>query len=222
MPVSGAGHVRRRFGHQRHAAGGARDPRPGRRSGGDRRRRMPSTSVAHEHEPQSGPARLHGAWGYGAANGIFAMHTAALHGDVWRQARGLRPARRGPAQNALLNPNALFKVPLTLEEYLTPALSPIRFTSYDCVYPCCGADAVVLASAKGRERLSVPKVRLLGGGEIHNYPANDIYALSAGWETFSRAQCTRKPMASGDIDFRATYDDYPVMEFIQLEAGASR
>ena len=159
-----------------------------------------------------------GPWGYGAANGIFAMHTR-LYMDQFGATREdfgrLAVAQR---ENALLNPNALFyNQPLTLSEYLNARVIADPVHLYDCVYPCCGADAVVLASAQTAERLSVPKVRILGGGEIHNYPANEIYALCAGWETFRDRMYAQAGFGPRDMHFAQLYDDYPVMEFIQLE-----
>lgn len=158
-----------------------------------------------------------GPWGYGAANGVFALHTrlymeryGATREDFGRFCIALR-------ENALLNPNALFDTPLTMADYLDarPIAEPIHL--FDCVHPCCGADAVILASEAVAARLDVPKVRMLGGGAIHNYPAHDIYAMSAGWETYRDRMFGQAGCGPGDLDFVQLYDDYPVMSFIQLE-----
>ena len=159
-----------------------------------------------------------GPWGYGAANGVFAMHTR-LYMDRFGATREdfgrLAVAQR---ENAQKNPNALFcGTPLTMQQYLEARVIADPIHLYDCVYPCCGADAVVLASARTAERLAGPKVRILGGGEIHNYPAHDIYALSAGWETFRDRMYAQAGCGPRDLHFAQLYDDYPVMEFIQLE-----
>lgn len=158
-----------------------------------------------------------GPWGYGAANGVFALHTRLYmetYGATREDFGRLCVAQR---QNALLNPNALFKVPLTMEDYLgaRPIADPIHL--FDCVHPCSGADAVVLASEAVARSLSAPKVRILGGGAIHNYPATNIYALTVGLETFRDRMYALAGCGPGDMDFVQLYDDYPVMEFIQLE-----
>ena len=155
--------------------------------------------------------------GFGGANGMFALHTR-LYMERWGATRedfgkfciSLR-------DNALLNPNALFKTPLSIEDYLDarPIADPLRL--YDCVLPCVGGDCVVLASERLAERLAVPLVRILSGGEYHNYPAESIYALSAGWAGFSRRMYDRAGVGPRDMDFAQLYDDYPVMAFIQLE-----
>ena len=158
-----------------------------------------------------------GLWGYGAANGVFALQTRVYmqrYGTTREDFGRLCIAQR---QNAMANPNALLRTPLTMDEYLNarPIADPLRL--YDCVLPCCGADAVVLASEAVAAKLNVPKVRMLGAGEIHNTPAHDIYASSGGWETFRDRMWRQAGVAPTDMDFVQLYDDYPVMEFTQLE-----
>ena len=158
-----------------------------------------------------------GPWGYGAANGVFALHTR-----LYMETFGVKREDFGriciaQRRNAMLNPNALLRAPMTMEDYLGARLIADPLRLFDCVLPCCGADAVVLVSEDVASRLDVPRVRLMGGGEIHNYPAADIYAFSAGWETFRDRMWSQAGCGPKDMDFVQLYDDYPVMEFVQLE-----
>ena len=158
-----------------------------------------------------------GPWGYGAANGVFALHTR-VYMDAFGTTREdfgrLCIAQR---RNAGLNPNALLRAPLTMGDYLDARLIADPLRLYDCVLPCCGADAVVMVGEDMARRLPGPKVRLIGGGEMHHYPADDIYALSAGFETFRDRMWEQAGCGPADMNFVQLYDDYPVMEFIQLE-----
>jgi acetyl-CoA acetyltransferase len=156
-------------------------------------------------------------YGFGGANGMFALHTRLYmerHGATREDFGRLAIAQRC---NALLNPNALFKVPLSMDEYLNarPIAEPLHL--FDCVLPCCGGDAIVLASEKVAKQLHVPLVQILGGGELHNYPVNDIYRLPGGWDGFSEDMYRQAKCGPEDMDFAQLYDDYPVMEFTQLE-----
>ncbi len=156
-------------------------------------------------------------YGFGGANGMFALHTRVYmerYGTTREDFGRLAIAQR---DNALLNPNALFKVPLSMDEYLNarPIAEPLH--PFDCVLPCCGGDAVVLASERVAAKLNVPLVRILGGGEIHNCPINDIYRLPGGWSEFSEDMYRQAGRGPEEMDFAQLYDDYPVMEFIQLE-----
>lgn len=155
--------------------------------------------------------------GFGGANGMFALHTrlymeryGATREDFGRFCIGLRA-------NALLNPNALFKVPLTMADYLNAKqiADPLRL--YDCVMPCVGGDAIVLVSERIAQSLAGPTLRILASEEIHNSPANDAYTVPGGWEGFADRLYQRAACRPEDLHFAQLYDDYPVMCFVQLE-----
>jgi acetyl-CoA acetyltransferase len=83
-------------------------------------------------------------YGSGGPNSIFAFITAAYmraHGATREDFGRICVAQRA---NALKNPNALFKVPLTLEQYMDarPISEPIHL--FDCVMPCAGAEAFLV------------------------------------------------------------------------------
>jgi acetyl-CoA acetyltransferase len=155
--------------------------------------------------------------GFGGANGMFALHTRLYmerHGarreDFGRFCIALR-------ENALLNPNALFKQPLSMDAYLNAKqiADPLRL--YDCVMPCVGGDAIVLASERIAASLKGPSVRILSAEEIHNFPANDPYTVPGGWSGLSERLYARAGIRPDQLDFAQLYDDYPVMAFVQLE-----
>lgn len=155
--------------------------------------------------------------GFGGANGMFALHTrlymerhGATREDFGRFCIGLR-------ENGLLNPNSLFKQPLTMEAYLNAKqiADPLRL--YDCVMPCVGGDAVVLASETVAARLAGPTLRILAAEELHNFPANDPYRVPGGWSGLSDRLYERAGVTARQMDFAQLYDDYPVMAFVQLE-----
>lgn len=155
--------------------------------------------------------------GFGGANGMFALHTRLYmerHGataeDFGRFCIGLR-------ENALRNPNALFKEALSMDAYLNAKriADPLRL--YDCVMPCVGGDAIVLASEKTAARLGKPSVRILAAEEIHNFPANDPYGVPGGWSGLSDRLYEKAGVRPADMHFAQLYDDYPVMAFVQLE-----
>ena len=155
--------------------------------------------------------------GFGGANGMFALHTrlymeryGATREDFGRFCIALR-------QNALRNPNALFKEPLTMDAYLNARqiADPLRL--YDCVLPCVGGDAIVLASEGVAEKLPGPTLRILAAAEIHNYPANDVYELPGGWAGLADRLYTQAGVGPESLQLAQVYDDYPVMSFVQLE-----
>ena len=164
-------------------------------------------SVANYMSPQ----------GFGGANGMFALHTrlymerhGATREDFGRFCIALR-------SNALRNPNALFKEPLTMEAYLDARRIADPLCLYDCVLPCVGGDAIVLVSERIARTLPGPALRILAAEEMHNAPANDVYRIPGGWDRFAERLYARAGCGPGDLHFAQLYDDYPVMCFVQME-----
>ncbi len=119
--------------------------------------------------------------------------------------------------NALKFEHALFKKPLTLEEYLAarPIADPLHL--FDCVMPCAGADAFLVLSEERAKALGLRYARLLGTIERHNAFASDPVQMRAGWALDRSDLYQQAGTAPDDMDFVQTYDDYPVITLMQLE-----
>ena len=159
-----------------------------------------------------------GPYGFGGPNGIFALHTRLYMEQFGARREDFGKLVIAQRANALLNPNALFKTPLSMEEYLNARLIAEPLRLYDCVLPCTGGDCVILAREDLVPSSARPRVRLLGGGEMHNFPADDVFALRGGWELFRDRMYDHAGCGPAEMDFVQIYDDYPVMEFVQLES----
>ena len=156
-------------------------------------------------------------YGAGGPNASFAFLTAhymRTYGATREDFGKLCVAQRA---NALKYPHALFKKPLTLEEYLSarPIAEPLRL--FDCVMPCAGAEAFLVLSADRARSLNVPYARLLGAVERHNAFPSDPIQMRAGWALEREALYAQAGVGTGDIDFVETYDDYPVIAVMQFE-----
>jgi len=83
--------------------------------------------------------------------------------------------------NALRNPNALFKKPLALEEYMAarPIADPLHL--FDCVMPCAGAEAFLVLREERARALGLPHAHVRGAIERHNAYADDPVMLRGGW-----------------------------------------
>jgi acetyl-CoA acetyltransferase len=119
--------------------------------------------------------------------------------------------------NALRVPHALFKKPLSMDEYLAarPIAEPLHL--FDCVMPCAGAEAfLVMSEAKAREK-GLPFAKVLAAVERHNAFPDDPIQMRAGWALERDELYAQAGAAPGDMDFVQTYDDYPVISAMQLE-----
>lgn len=156
-------------------------------------------------------------YGSGGPNSIFAMITAnymrtygATREDFGRIAVDQRT-------NALRNPNALFKKPLTLDEYMGARAISDPIHLFDCVMPCAGAEAFLVMREERARELGLPHALVRGAIERHNAYSEDAVMVRGGWRMDRDdlyAQAGAKP---ADVDFIQTYDDYPVIVMMQFE-----
>jgi len=156
-------------------------------------------------------------YGSGGPNSIFAFITAHYMRTFGATREDFGRICVAQRTNALQNPNALFKVPLTLEQYLDarPISDPIHL--FDCVMPCAGADAFLVMRDEVARDFGLKHALLRGAIERHNAYADDPVLVRGGWlvdrdELYAQADAT-----PGDIDFVQTYDDYPVVVMLQFE-----
>ncbi|WHZ10949.1 MAG: hypothetical protein OJF60_001388 [Burkholderiaceae bacterium] len=156
-------------------------------------------------------------YGSGGPNSIFAFITAnymrtfgATREDFGRIAVAQR-------SNALKNPNALFKKPLTLDEYIAARAISDPIHLFDCVMPCAGAEAFLVMSDERARALGLPHVLLRGAIERHNAFSDDPVMVCGGWRVDRDDLYAQAGVRPGDIGFVQTYDDYPVIVMLQFE-----
>ena len=156
-------------------------------------------------------------YGSGGPNSIFAFITEndmRTYGATREDFGLIAVSQRA---NALKNPNALFKKPLSMQEYMDarPISDPIHL--FDCVMPCAGAEAfLVMREDKARE-LGLPHALVRGAIERHNAYAEDPIMVRGGWLMDRDELYAQAGAQPADVDFIQTYDDYPVIVMLQFE-----
>jgi len=156
-------------------------------------------------------------YGAGGANASFAMiarHYMKRFG-VGREDLGrIAVAQRA---NALNNPHALMKTPLTLEQYMAarPIADPIHL--YDCVMPCAGAEAFLVMREETAAAAGLKGAKILASIERHNARLDDVVQNHGGWVADIDDLYVMAGVRPDDLDFVQTYDDYPVIVMMQIE-----
>lgn len=156
-------------------------------------------------------------YGSGGPNASFAFLTSYYMREFGATAEDFGKLCVAQRQNALTFPHALFKKPLTMEEYLTarPIADPLRL--FDCVMPCAGAEGFLVMSRQRAEALGLSYVRALSTSERYNAFASDPIQMRGGWILDRDRLYAEAGIEPTDIDLLQTYDDYPVMSLIQIE-----
>jgi len=174
-------------------------------------------SVSNQRPLEYQRANYVDVYGYGGPNSLMAL-IQRLHmeqyGTTLEQIGKIAVSQR---ENALNNPQALFREPMSLQDYLNSRMisDPIRL--FDCVMPCSGAECVILASEEKAKKITDKPVYLVTDAEISHYqvanmlPDKTTFGMKVvGDRIFSEVK-------HEDIDLFEIYDDYPIAVMIQIE-----
>ena len=153
--------------------------------------------------------------GHGGPNGVYALVAS-------RQMKkyGLEKSDYGHiaiAQRAWAakNPFAVYRAPMTMDDYLAAPLVADPLSRFDCVPVVAGAQAMVVAhpdrAPKGR-----PGVRVRAIRHSFNYDNQAGDGLQTGISTFADEFWREAGVRPDDIDLASIYDDYPTMVLAQL------
>lgn len=151
---------------------------------------------------------------FGGPNALFAMLT-----QRHMLATGLKIgdyAQIPVAQRhwASLNPKAVYRTPLTVEDHRDAPVVFDPLCRYDCVPVVTGADALVIMRAESSQDL--PPVRVLALESAHNVDQQNGDGLHTGHTEIRDRLWNGAGLGPEDLDLAMVYDDYPVMVLAQL------
>jgi acetyl-CoA acetyltransferase len=145
-------------------------------------------------------------------NTVFALLTQR-HMAATGLSRGdyglIASAQRRWAQE---NPLAVYREPLTLEEYLAAPVVAEPLCRYDCVPVVSGADALVVTGAdRASEGIRIRAIRTL-----YNPDGQQGDGLRTGLADVAGELWSAAGAGPADVDLAWIYDDYPAMVLVQL------
>jgi len=156
-------------------------------------------------------------YGAGGPNASFAFLTAFYMREYGATREDFGKLCVAQRHNALGYAHALFKKPLTLEDYMRARAVAEPLHLFDCVMPCAGAEAFLVMRAERAGSLGLPIVQVLGTCERHNAFPDDPIQMRGGWALERDALYAQAGVGPQEIDFLQTYDDYPVISAMQIE-----
>lgn len=148
----------------------------------------------------------------GGPNPLFALLTRRHmeHHSLDRETYGrLVVAQRAHART---NPNAAFRDPIRIEDYLAAPLVSDPLGLLDCVPVVAGADAVILSGSRPSSR----GVRIRATAVTHNADHQAGDGLSTGLAHIRERFWAAAGAGPADVDVVSVYDDYPAVILIQL------
>jgi acetyl-CoA acetyltransferase len=161
-----------------------------------------------------------GPFGVMGANAQFALIQNRYQHQYPLRAEQLGRIAVTTRYHASLNPAALFRKPITVDEYVNSRMlsDPIRLL--DCVPIVNGGLAYVVTSARTARAVTDRPVYLLGFGEANNYAHGSRTRPDVTVTGFVQAAPRAFAMAGvrpADVDFLQPYDDYPIIVLMTIE-----
>lgn len=145
-------------------------------------------------------------------NSLFAMLTARhmrAHGLTRGHYGAIVVSQRG---FAALNPGAVYRDHLSIEDYLAAPIVADPLCIYDCAPGVSGADAVVVTTrARAQKAVEVMALKTT----VNRQP-DDAEGMSTGLAAIAPTLWSEADIGPDDVDVISVYDDYPVMVLIQL------
>ena len=124
-------------------------------------------------------------------------------------------------RNAALNPKAVYRDPMTLDDYFASRLITTPFHLFDCDAPVDGSTAVVVSAAEHAPDVDHPVARVEAvGTALRGRPSWDQFddmttmaARDAGAQIWTRTDLT-----PADVDIAELYDGFSFLSMVWLEA----
>jgi len=123
--------------------------------------------------------------------------------------------------NAALNPTAIYRDPMTMDDYLSARLITTPFGLYDCDVPCDGAVAVIVSAIDvARDMPRTPILFEAVGTQILERTDWDQTTLTHEPQVLGQAAhlWTRTSLRPGDVDVAQLYDGFTIEVVWWLEA----
>jgi len=124
-------------------------------------------------------------------------------------------------RNAALNPNAVYREPLDMEDYLSARMISTPLCLFDCDAPCDGSTAVVVSHVDYAKDAPQPACHVNAVGTALRGRASwdqfdDMTTMAA--RDAAASMWERTDLTPGDVDTAQLYDGFSVLTMVWLEA----
>jgi acetyl-CoA acetyltransferase len=152
--------------------------------------------------------------GHGGPNGVYALVASRQMKKYGLQKSDYGHIAVAQRAWAAKNPYAVYRTPLSMDEYLAAPMVAEPLSRYDCVPVIAGAQAMIVANP-GRAPKGRPGVRVRAHRGSFNHDNQEGDGLATGISTFAKDLWRDAHVQPGDVDLASIYDDYPTMVLAQ-------
>lgn len=152
--------------------------------------------------------------GHGGPNGVYSLVTTRQMKKFNLQKEDYANLLIAQRNWASMNPHAVYKSPLSKEEYINAPIVAGPLCRYDCVPVIAGSYALILS--RNENDTLQKQVRIKAFQQSFNYDNQEGDGTETGIITFKNNLYDTANLAPQDIDVYSIYDDYPAIVLAQL------
>ena len=176
---------------------------------------------------QAGASRVSGPFAFLIPFGAMsAGNWIAVHAVRHMHEYGTRREHMGAIalacrRHAAFNPDAIYRDPITMDDYLNARMVSWPLGLFDCDVPCDGSTAIIISNAETARDLRKPAVRVNAAGTaMRSRPSWDQWEdLTTGPQRDAAAQLwSRTDLKPSDVDTANLYDGFSFLTLVWLEA----
>jgi acetyl-CoA C-acetyltransferase len=177
-----------------------------------------SSPTAREPAPTAPEAGFESPYGLSAPHTAYALAARRHMHEYGTTSAQLAEVRVAASHHAHLNPNALLRDIVTVEEVLASPMISDPLHRLDCCVVTDGGGAVVLVAPEVARSLPRRGVQLLGHGESPKHTDNGRVDLThTGAVRTGPAAMTEAGVRHADIDYASIYDSFTITVIEQIE-----
>jgi len=152
--------------------------------------------------------------------GLLMQRYLYEHPETDRNAFGMFPMIAH--QNAVNNPNAMYRKPISMETYKKSSISSAPMNIFDVAPYADGAAALILTIPELAKDIAHPMIRVIGSDvaidTLALHDREDPLAFQAAGISLEQA-CHQAGILPSDVDFFELHDAYSIYAVLSLEAG---
>ncbi len=152
--------------------------------------------------------------GHGGPNGVYSLVTTRQMKKFNLKKEDYSNLLISQRNWASMNPHAVYKNPLSREEYINAPIVAGPLCRYDCVPVIAGSYALILSRNENKNLKKQVRVRAFQ--QSFNYDNQEGDGTETGIITFKDNLYDSANLAPKDIDVYSIYDDYPAIVLAQL------
>jgi len=152
--------------------------------------------------------------GHGGPNGVYSLVTTRQMIKFNLKKEDYANLLISQRNWASMNPHAVYKNPLSREEYINAPIVAGPLCRYDCVPVIAGSYALILSRNENKNLKKQVRVRAFQ--QSFNYDNQEGDGTETGIITFKDNLYDFAKLAPKDIDIYSIYDDYPAIVLAQL------